>query len=477
MEYSYLLKLKQQHAAWRLLNADHAPFIVSFLFGAFIRPNARSIRQGELVDQLEDHLHRLRQAHGPAYPRAAQQYLDDWASGDAAYLRKYYSTLGDEPQYDLTPATEKAIDWLRTFEQRQFVGTESRLLTVFQLLRDIVQATETDPQARINELEKRRAEIDLEIARLKDGALAPHDPTQVKERFLQVEETARRLLSDFRQVEENFRRLDRETRERIAVSAGGKGELLDAIFGEQHAIADSDQGKSFRAFWGFLMSPARQDELQQMLQKVLALQEVRELAPDELLPRIKARLMEAGEQVQRTSATLVEQLRKYLDDQVWLENKRIMEMIQGIEKHAVALRQAPPSDRHFAELSELKPGIELPMSRSLFVPPDKPRFDAIDVEVGEANVSLEALFHQHHVDERALLANIRRMLAQRSQVTLAEIVEAHPLEHGLSEAVVYLHIACRDPKATIDPDRRQELAWNTPEGPRRATLPTVIFTR
>ena len=83
----------------------------------------------------------------------------------------------------------------------------------------------------------------------------------MKDRFQQVSSLARELLGDFREVEHNFRRLDRRVREQIATWEGRKGELLEQIFGERDAIADSDQGRSFRAFWDFLMSPARQEEL------------------------------------------------------------------------------------------------------------------------------------------------------------------------------------------------------------------------
>ena len=48
--------------------------------------------------------------------------------------------------------------------------------------------------------------------------------------------------------------------ERIATWEGGKGVLLEEIFGNRDAIVDSDQGKTFPAFWDFLMSPARQEE-------------------------------------------------------------------------------------------------------------------------------------------------------------------------------------------------------------------------
>ena len=93
----------------------------------------------------------------------------------------------------------------------------------------------------------------------------------MRDRFLQMAATARGLLSDFRAVEQNFRDLDRAARERMATWDGSKGALLDEVFGDRDAINDSDQGKTFRAFWDFLMSPARQEELTALLETVMAL--------------------------------------------------------------------------------------------------------------------------------------------------------------------------------------------------------------
>ena len=164
------------------------------------------------------------------------------------------------------------------------------------------------------------------------------DPTQVKDRFQQMAFTARSLLSDFREVEQNFRSLDRAVRERIATFEGGKGTLLEEIFSQRDAIAGSDQGKSFRAFWDFLMSAARQEEFSALLQAVFALEEVNALAPDRRLMRIHYDWLEAGEVAQRTVARLSEQLRRYLDDQAWLENRRIMQLIRRVEQSALAVR-------------------------------------------------------------------------------------------------------------------------------------------
>ncbi len=213
--------------------------------------------QPELTSRLDDYLFELRERLGEGvYPRSATEYLDSWASDEAGYLRKYYpATGGDEPSFDLTSAAEKAIEWVTGLRSRPFVATESRLLTVFELLRQIVEGTEQDAGVRLADLRGRRDQIDSEIRRLEAGDVTLMDAAAVKDRFLQLASTARALLSDFREVEQNFRELDRGVRERIALWQGSKGELLEEVFGERDAIGDSDQGRSFRAFWDFCDVP------------------------------------------------------------------------------------------------------------------------------------------------------------------------------------------------------------------------------
>ena len=92
------------------------------------------------------------------------------------------------------------------------MGTEARLLTLFELLRQVSEGSETDPEARIAELNRRRADIDAEIARIQRGDMPLLDRTALRDRFQQFIQLARELLSDFREVEHNFRALDRRDR-------------------------------------------------------------------------------------------------------------------------------------------------------------------------------------------------------------------------------------------------------------------------
>ncbi len=239
LDYTTLDLLRQTHPTWRLLRSDHAPLVVSFLHRAFIVSNVRMLAQGDLAEALEDELFSLRERiGGEAFPRLAVDYLDDWASAEKGWLRKFYRQGSDEPHFDLMPATEKAIAWLGALSERSFVGTESRLLTLFELLKQMSEGSESDPQARLTELHKRRDETDAEIARVLAGDIPLLDDTAPKDRFQQFMALARELLADFREVEHSFRQLDRRVRERIALWGGAKGALLEEIMGERDAIAD-----------------------------------------------------------------------------------------------------------------------------------------------------------------------------------------------------------------------------------------------
>ncbi len=441
LDFATLDLLRQSHPAWRLLRSDHAPLIASFLQRVFVTPNERVLAQADLVEALEDELFALRERLGPAaFPRPAIEYLNDWAAPERGWLRKFYPQGSDEPHFDLTPATEKAIAWLGTLTARTFVGTESRLLTLFELLRQMSHGSETDAEARIAELERRRGEIDREIERIRSGDVPVLDETALRDRFQQFTQLARELLADFREVEHNFRGLDRRVRERIALWEGGKGALLEEIMGERDAIADSDQGRSFRAFWDFLMSRSRQEEFSELIERVMSLPAVAELRPDARTRHIHYDWLEAGEHTQRTVAELSRQLRRFLDDQAWLENRRIMDILRGIEAKAIALRGSPPPGP-LMSIAETSAAIELPMERPLYTPSLKPQIADIELESGDVDLDAAALFSQVVVDKARLARHIRHTLQARSQVTLRELCEMQPLQQGLAELVAYLQLA------------------------------------
>ena len=395
-------------------------------------------------------------------------------------MRASYPAGHDEPVYDLTAAAERAIEWLAGLGNRPFVGTESRLLTVIELLRQIRDGTEQDAAQRLRELEQRRSMIDQEIARVRDGQLSLLSDVAIRDRFQLVVSTARALLADLRDVEQNFRQLDRDTRTRIAQWESGKGSLLSEILAHRDDIAQSDQGRSFRAFWDFLMSPRRQQEFDTVLESVLALPAVQEMAADPRLPRMRFDWLGAGEHAQRTVARLSEQLRRFLDDRAAAENRRISELIRAIERHASRLRDRPPPGEIMA-IDALAPEFSMPFNRPLFTPPLPIRFSDAPVEIGFSDADTSALFDQVYIDPAQLAGKVRRCLADSEEVPLTTVLERHPLEQGLAELVGYFRLASDEGglvRATIHEVERDSVAWTDHGGhPRHATMPRIIFAR
>ena len=487
LDYQTLEALRKNHPAWRLLASPHAPLIASFFQLVFVDKNVRVMPQADLVEALEDELFHLREILGEnTFPKSALDYLNDWAAPEKGWLRKFYRQDSDEVQFDLTPATEKAMTWLDGLSQRSFVGTESRLLTLFELLRQLSEGSDEDPQSRMQELQKRRDAIDAEIAQVALGNVRMLDDTALKDRFMQFNQQARELLADFREVEYNFRQLDRSVRERIASWDGKKGELLSEIMGERDAIADSDQGASFRAFWDFLMSPQRQDEFSERLDKVLALTAIEELKPDKRTRRIHHDWLEAGEYTQRTVAQLSQQLRRFLDDQAWLENRRIMDILHGIESKTLKMREtlfAPSNSSEFISIEASSASIELPMERPLYRSPIKPKITSIQLEDGDETLDASALYAQIVVDKAAIASHIRQSLQDQSQVSLRELCQTQPLKQGLAELVAYLELGNEDGSGgrftlLIDEAVEDHIIWTTEdEKQRRVRMPRVLYLR
>ena len=475
MQYDEIDQLRVHHPAWILLRAQNAPLVLSFLGRVFVDDNASDLPAAVLVDELDNELYALNERFGAGtYPKSAQAYLDDWAAPERAWLRKFYPPASDEPRYDLSPAVEKALQWVRELRVREFVGTESRLNTVFELLRQMVFGADEDPEHRLVELRRRRDELDEEIARAERGDIAVLDRFSQRDRYQQFARTARELLSDFREVEENFRRLDRTLREQIAGWTGSKGELLDEVLGSRNSIAESDQGRSFQAFYDFLLSHQKQTELTDLLDRLRDIEHLPD--QDQRLHRIHFDWIDASERTQATVRMLSEQLRRFLDDQVWLENRRVFDLLRSIEAQALALRNVAHPDVAM-EIDDIGATVTLPLERPLYRPQRTTPIDSSAVEQGSADFDASPLLDQLHVDREELTRTVRRSLRQRSQIGLGELVGSEPLQQGLAELIAYLSLNDAGFSVVFDDERRDRIECEIDDVARAADLPQVTFSR
>lgn len=480
MEHDELETLRDRHPAWSLLTSRNAPMVLSVLHRAFVEPNASNLAADDLTRLVDDELHALRERLGDdVYPRSAKAYLDEWADGDHGWLRKFYPPSNDQPHFDLAPPVQAAIDFVVDLESRSFVGTESRLQTIFELLRQLADDNDDDPTRRLAHLRRRRDEINAQIARAEAGHVDVLGSAARRDRYQQFARTARELLADFRQVEENFRHLDRQLRERIASWTGSKGELLDEMMADRHSITESDQGRSFRAFYDLLLSADKQVELSELLDRVHNTSDDHNAEIEELDPRL-ARThfdwIDASERTQRTVRQLSEQLRRFLDDRVWLENRRVFELLQSIEHQALLVRGANPGIE--MSISDTKVAISLPCERPLFRSSRTTDLDTgAAVEEGSSELDLDVLDAHAYVDQAALLDRVHRGLGTQQQIHLTDVIDDTPLAQGLAELVGYFALDDSLLSVVFDDDARTAVRWASDGREYVADVPEVTFVR
>lgn len=476
MEYAQIEALRERHPAWRMLRATHAPLLLTVLGRFFVEEGRGASSEGELVAALDDQLYAINSQDpaNPRFVRTAAEYLADWAGPEAGFLRRFYPLGADEIHNDATPALEKAYAWVQGLAEQSFVGTESRLQTAVDLLRQIAQGTESDPAKRLYQLERRKRDIEREIDHLRqDPQAGLLDCTAVRERYQQFATTARELLADFRQVEENFRALDRSARERIATWQGSKGELLAELVHGRSMIDSSDQGRSFQAFYDLLLSTSGQEELSMLLDRLSG---VEDLAGGRRMRTIHHSWAEAAERTQYTVRSISEQLRRFTDDQVWLENRRVLDLVRQIETSALQVREGDLPDLGL-ELEETAVDVALPTDRPLFTARPAAEVNSLLDPVDTEEVDTSVLTDQVVVDPARLASRIRALIPVRGTARLEDIVTMYPLQHGAAEIVGYLALKDDDLEVTTNEHEQVVIQYHEAGRSMRAVMPRVEVRR
>ncbi len=452
LDYQEIRYRLESYAVFRILRKVGAAFMLAFFHDQWKRAHRAEIGQAELVGALGAFREFVRMSEGEdAFDREPASYLDEWAN--EGFLRKFYPMDSTEACYELTPDSERALEWLGELSRRPFVGAESRLLSLFDALRDIAYGASVDPEEKRAELLRRKAEIDGELSRLEQGEGSRLDATGILERYYGAEDTARRLIADFKQIEQNFRNLDRETKERVIASDRSRGTVLREVFEHRDAIVSSDQGKSFSSFWAFLMSIDKREELAELVSRVLDLPVVKDASKTFPLDSLDSRLVGAGARVQAMTHRLNEELRHFLDERSRREGLRVGELVESFKRLALECREEPPPSRAFLEI-EGDPDFLLVMDRPLWRPAEAVLIEERPIEAGSPSSGAELLYDIEEVDQGLLADRLRELLLEGQQTSLSELVTRFPVTRGAAEIVGYLSIASLGGEAAVWGERR-----------------------
>lgn len=490
--FTNMLHLLQQSYSMKLLRSGNAAMCITFLYRQFREQNRISIPFDELCYSLADYLVSLNYLDteaaemgldylGQDYQERATLYLNKWAGEDSRFVLINLDEKTHTPYVTLSKHTEKVFQALEVLKDRDFVATESKFLDLFDKVKELVTRSISDPAQRLAELEKQKKEIEAEIKAIKKGQNPDTLETyQVKSRWNEIHKLSNELMGDFREVEENFKEIYKHISRRHADAQLTKGQLLKLTFDALEELKNNDQGKSFYAFWEFLMDDSQQEEFARMCEQMYDILDGHGVQYEgRSLRRLKHILHAAGRKVLETNELLGYKLSRIVVEKEKSNRRKTQQIINQILQQA--LQQSDRDEKSTSFISvDHRPEIYLPLERK---PGDKPMVHDFAVLPETAALSLneltdlQKLVDEDFIDKKKLLDNISGMLKRKSQVSLKEVVEKHGCERGLAELLTYVSLAAgMGNKCMIDGENEEPIMYDA-EGLKFLRTPQIVFTR
>src|ERR1700761_8820871 len=198
----------------------------------------------------------------------------------------------------------------------------------------MVEYTEDDAAKRLEELKNKRAEIDKEIKKIEMGYKPEvYTNAQLRERLEWFTRLSHELLSDFREVEDNFKTIHRHIVEQHTRAEVNKGAIVGYAFEAYDALRKSDQGKSFYAFWDFLVSRAGQEEWRELTDQLLQMLQERKNDKDgQIVQEIKSLLLQQGRNVYESNDRMAEKLSRIITEKEIARHRRLRQQIGQIKE-------------------------------------------------------------------------------------------------------------------------------------------------
>jgi hypothetical protein len=229
-----------------------------------------------------------------------------------------------------------------------------------------------------------------------------------------------------------------------------------------------------------LTDPEQAATLDQALESVMSREFVGQLEAKErrFLLRLTRTLLEQGGMVHEVLQTFARSLKHFVQSREYLEQRRLNHLLKDAQRAALALKN------EVRTTGTLQYTLELTSSRlrslSQWVLHD-PSLQALPSQMAEGDAlpidleSVSELVAQSEIDFRTLKANVLAVLEQRSQASIAEVLEQFPAAQGLGSVVGLLALGSRH---GFKADQRETVGWVGGDDERRsARIPKIFFLR
>lgn len=482
MQLAWLTSFFENSPAIGLLRSKHAPYVIDFLLREFKVGGAVVRSMSALSQSLRAYLENIHESQPDVLTDSPENYLADWCGPKKRYLRRFLDAAHDEPLYELTSATEDVLTFLDELSRRdrRFVGTESRLRRIIDTLNDLAMGSSDNVQTRLDHLRDQKAAIERQIQDIEAaGAVTTYNTTAIRERFDDAISDLISLQGDFRAVEDAFKEITRDVQKRQLTSDMTRGEILGGALDAEEGLKGKDQGVSFDEFARLILSPSKQDHVQDIIRQVAEI-EIISSQPESLrrMRDMVPALTAEARKVLRTYQSLSITLRKLLDRDVRSERQRLTQVLGDLRSMALKLADDPHRDNAVKFSIETELDIALPLERPFWIP-------ASDF----ANVELKEHLTEEHdrimaftdlailrtLDWQGMRRHIHSAIKEHGEISLTQLLDTEEPQYDAVEVLGLIQIA-HEEGCRIDHDVTETVIVRHGDiSTTRLEIPYVVF--
>ena len=466
----------REQPVWRLLASRHGPFVIGLLQTHLLESENR-LPASVFLERIDRDLEELR-ARGEDFPQSAQTYIAEWLR--EGYLERRFPSGAAEEEYEVSSAAAIGIRFINGLAEPRIAATESRLAVVIQQLVKLAEETDSNPETRVASLLSERERLDRQIEEIRSGRVAELPDAQALERIREIAALADGLASDFRRVRDDFERLNRELRERLLDEESTRGEVLERLFAGVDVIGESEAGRTFSAFWRLLTDPEQSATFDGALDQVMSRGFAGQLQAKErrFLHGLTRTLLEQGGMVHEVLQHFAGSLKTFVQSREYLEQRLVNQRLKEAQRAALALKDEVRATAALDYVLCLTGSRLSSLSQWLLYDPslEAPPGTMHDAEASPITLeSVANLVAQSEIDFRSLKANIRAVLDERSQASIAEVLISFPASQGLGSVVGYMALGSRH---GVLAGAEETVEWRGSDDQYRAArIPAIYFLR
>ena len=325
----------------RLLDGKWAAFRVAVLRCAFSR-DRRSVPADRLHAQVDAFLDDLGREGVEVPPNTSGRGLCNLWVNDQWLFRD--NSSDDNLVYSLTSSALEALDLVQNLSRDRVLVSESRLTTILDTVRRWALEASPDAQARIDRLNARIRELELERDRLKAGGeVAAASDDRMLDGYTNLIDLIGQLPSDFKRVEESVLDMHRAILRYFRDDDRPVVDVLDEYLDKQDELVKATpEGRAFDGAFVLLRDDALLLELRENVGVLLAhpaasvldARDVNEIRG--AVTVIRQGMKDVLAQRRRITATLKE----HIVNHDVLEERELNRVLRGIERELATWLEA-----------------------------------------------------------------------------------------------------------------------------------------